>query len=524
MRKYLIENIKINIDNLISSGEREVIINKLHLTEQKVKDFKILRKSLDARKRNTEGVFYVYSVILSYPVKPGTKGCKVSIYKDRNVHTINLNKKRKLSPIIVGSGPSGLFCALYLAKMGYAPIVFERGEDIRNRVKTVKKFFENGILNLNSNVQFGLGGAGTFSDGKINSRIKNPLKTEVLETFVKCGAPRDIMYLNKPHLGTDKLRVIVEDLKALIEYYGGRFYFNSVVTDLIIKDNAVKGVIVNDDKEYISDCVVLAVGNGARDTFNILGKNNVNMTNKSFALGFRVEHLREEIDRCCYGKFAGHKVLGAADYNLTYHDDLYKKGVYSFCNCPGGVVVAGASGEGQVVTNGMSFRSRNMTNTNSAIVVNVNESDYGSDLFAGIRFQEALEHRAFEMGGGNYNAPYMSIRDFLGIKGKTNVTPSYLPGVKECDMNELLPENLTLSIKSSFEYFNKFFDTFYNGVITGVESRTSSPVRILRNKLTLESENIKGLYPVGEGAGYAGGILSSAVDGIKAAIVINDNN
>ena len=196
-----------------------------------------------------------------------------------------------------------------------------------------------------------------------------------------------------------------------------------------------------------------------------------------------------------------HKVLGAADYNLTYHDDLYKKGVYSFCNCPGGVVVAGASGEGQVVTNGMSFRSRNMTNTNSAIVVNVNESDYGSDLFAGIRFQEALEHRAFEMGGGNYNAPYMSIRDFLGIKGKTNVTPSYLPGVKECDMNELLPENLTSSIKSSFEYFNKFFDTFYNGVITGVESRTSSPVRILRNKLTLESENIKGLYPVGEGAG-----------------------
>lgn len=523
MRKYLIENIKINIENLSHSGEREVIINKLKLTEQKVKDLKIIRKSLDARKRNTDGIFYVYSVVLSYPTKPKARGFRVSIYENKKENLINFNKNKDIKPIIVGSGPSGLFAALYLAKMGYKPLIFERGEEVKERVKTVKDFFDNAVLNENSNVQFGLGGAGTFSDGKINSRIKSPLKNEVLDTFISCGAPREIKYLNKPHLGTDKLRTIVDDLKALIEYYGGEFNFSSTVTDIIVDDDKIKGVIVNDKDEYLSDIVIMGIGNGARDTFKMLHKHNVSMVSKSFALGFRVEHLREDIDRCCYSDYAGHKVLGAADYNLTYHDEETKKGVYSFCNCPGGVVVAGASSKGQVVTNGMSFRSRNMINTNSAIVVNVNETDYGNDLFSGIRFQEELERKAYEMGGSDYKAPYMSIYDYLGLKGKTTVKPSYLPGVKECDLNELLPKNLNNAIKNSLISFNNFFETFYNGIITGVETRTSSPVRILRDKNTLESENIKGLYPIGEGAGYAGGILSSAVDGIKAALAINEN-
>ena len=523
MRKYLIENIKINIENLSGVGEREAIINRLRLTEQKVKNFKILRKSLDARKRNSDGIYYVYSVTLDYPIKPHNVGYKVSIYKEKSIPKLDLTKKKNINPIVVGSGPSGLFAALYLAKMGYEPLVFERGEDIKNRVKTVKNFFDNGVLNENSNVQFGLGGAGTFSDGKINSRIKGNLKYEVLDTFIKCGAPKDIRYLNKPHLGTDKLRIIVDDLKALIEYYGGKFYFNSTVTDLIIEQNEVKGVIINDKDEYLSNTVVLGIGNGARDTFKMLEKYKVNIENKPFAVGFRVEHLREDIDKCCYSSYAGNSELGAGSYNLTFHDENTKKGIYSFCNCPGGVVIAGASSKGQVVTNGMSFRSRNMINTNSAIVVNVNENDYGRGLFAGVEFQEKLERKAFEMGGKDYKAPYMKITDFLNIKGSVDVKPSYLPGVKECDLNELLPDNLISSIKDSFGYFHGFFNTFYNGIITGVETRTSSPIRILRDKITLESENIKGLYPVGEGAGYAGGILSSAVDGIKAAQAINEN-
>lgn len=523
MKNYLVENIKVNISLLENSGEREVIINRLNLVEQEVKDFKILKKSLDARKRDKEGIFYVYNVNFKYKGKIHAKHGKVSFY-NKTDKKLDLTKKRDIKPLIIGAGPSGLFAGLYLAKMGYEPIIFERGEDICDRVITVKDFFENGNLNEESNVQFGLGGAGTFSDGKINSRIKGDLKYEVLDTLIKCGASRNIRYLNKPHLGTDKLRMIVDDLKALIEYYGGKINFSSKVTDFIIENEKIKGVVINNDKEYLSDTVILGIGNGARDTFRLLNKSGVKLENKPFAVGYRVEHLREDIDKCCYSNYAGSKVLGSASYNLTYHDEDSNKGIYSFCNCPGGVVVAGASGKGQVVTNGMSFKKRNMLNSNSAIVVNVDSSEYGENLLDGILFQEKLENEAFNLGGGTYAAPYMSIYEYLGLKGSTSVIPSYKPYIKEADINLLLNDKLNNAIKNSLKHFNSFFDCFYDGIITGVETRTSSPVRILRDRKTMESVNICGLYPVGEGSGYAGGILSSAVDGIKAAVAINNKH
>jgi uncharacterized FAD-dependent dehydrogenase len=341
---------------------------------------------------------------------------------------------------------------------------------------------------------------------------------------VSCGAPKEILYLNKPHLGTDRLRVLVEDLRALIEYHGGSFAFESRLTDLVIKDGKVRAAVINDEIELETDCVILAVGNGARDTFRMLERRNVAMTSKPFAVGFRVEHLRQDVDRFCYSAYAGHPVLGAADYNITFNDPDTGKGVYSFCNCPGGVVVAGASQENRIVTNGMSFSGRNMTNTNSAIVVNVNDSDYGSGVLDGMKFQERLEEKAFELGGGGYVAPCMNIGDYLGIPNAgTEVVPTYRPGCVPADLTSLLDERLTGAIRNSIRQFSEFFHGFENGMMTGPETRTSSPVRILRNKTTLESENVRGLYPVGEGAGYAGGILSSAVDGIKAAVAVNEN-
>ena len=522
MKKYLIEDIKINIEDLTRTKDREAVIKKLSLDEQKVKNFSIERKSLDARKRKSEGIFYVYSVSFRYPFKPKARGVKISQYSKNETEFIIPKAKRDIRPVVVGSGPAGLFAALYLSKMGYEPLVLERGQDVRDRVKTVNAFFESGRLDTESNVQFGLGGAGTFSDGKLNSRIKSPLRHEVLKTFVSCGAPSRILYESKPHLGTDRLRTVVDDMRALIEFYGGQIMFEKKVTDIDVKDGKICSVTVNGEETIETECVILAVGNSARDTFRMLHAKGVSMSSKPFAVGYRVEHLRKEIDFCCYDRFYEHPRLGAASYSLTFNDPETRKGVYSFCNCPGGVIIAGASEENRLVTNGMSFSGRNMTNTNSAIVVNVNSEDFGTGVLDGMHFQERIEERAFALGGGEYAAPYMTIREFLGKPGGSDVKPSYRPKSRETDLSGLFDERITGSVRHALNHFGTFFETFDNGIITGAETRTSSPVRINRNKTTLESENIRGLYPVGEGAGYAGGILSSAVDGIKAAMAINE--
>lgn len=512
---YKGDNIHVNIDELINTKEREAIIKKLKLKENVLKDFKILKKSLDARKRDEKGIFYNYSVSFRYPYKLKDKYFSL-IKEEKNVKN-NYCVKTNIKPVIIGSGPSSLFAALCFVKEGISPVILERGEDIAKRVRDVKEFWEGGKLKINSNVQFGLGGAGTFSDGKLNSRIKSPYTQEILSLFVEFGASREIMYLAKPHIGTDKLRGIVSDIKEYLEKNGAVFYFNSKVTDFIIKENKIKGVIVNDKDEFIGDTVIMGIGNGARDTFKKLNEKGVKMASKPFAVGFRAEHLQEEINKACYGKYYNHPVLKAGEYALKYNDDETKKGVYSFCNCPGGVVINSSSEENRLVTNGMSFYKRNMINANSAIVISVDESDFGKGVLDGIRFQEKIEEAAFGFGGGMGCAPFMSIREFLGEKGKSNVTPTFKPGVTESDLRLMFDDYLINIMKKAMKSYIAYMPCFIDGCLTAVESRTSSPVRILRDNETFESVNIKGLYPIGEGAGYAGGILSSAVDGYKVA-------
>ncbi len=518
--RYKADNVKINIDLLLKTKEREAIIKRIGLREESVKEFEILRKSLDCRYRDTKGIFYVYTVTFLYDKRINKKNVKP--YKIKQINRINFNKNNDFTPVIVGAGPSGLMCGYYLLKMGYKPVILERGKDMRERVLDVKGFSDNGDLNPNSNVVFGLGGAGTFSDGKLNSRVKSDLKYEVFDIFIKMGAGKEIRYMAKPHLGTDKIREVISNLKEYMIDLGAVFHFDSTVTDFFIEDNKIKGVEVNGSEVINADTVILAIGSSARDTIYTLHKRKVNLENKPFAVGFRIEHLREEIDKCVYGSFYNHKLLKGGEYVLTYHDEKMNKGVYSFCQCPGGVVVASSSNKNQVVTNGMSFSKRNMINTNSAIVVNVNESDYGSEILSGVKFQEKIEKKAFEMGGGDFNAPCMDVYDFLEMKGKCSVKPSYKPGVKYVDIRNFYDEKISASIKNALKYFNECIPCFYNGVLTAVETRTSSPVRILRDKESYQSVNIKGLYPIGEGAGYAGGILTSAIDGIKIAMKLNE--
>lgn len=528
MTKYQISNIKIDFKILETTKQREAIINKLGLVEQLVKEFKIIKKSLDARKRNSAGIFYVYTVSFSYSEKIRlSQDVKIIDKNSENEQVISdseMLKNKNIKPVIVGAGPAGLFAALYLAKMGYKPLIFDRGKDIEERTSDVNNFSATGEINPESNISFGLGGAGTFSDAKLNSRVKSPLRKAVLEEFISVGAPKSIIYDAKPHLGTDKIRVIMSDLKAKIEYYGGEFHFSSKLTDIKISNNKVESIIINNEDEYQTDALIIAIGNAAKDTFKMIHELKIDMSNKPFAVGFRVEHKREEIDRAVYGQYAGSKILGAGSYNLTYNDKETGRGIYSFCNCPGGVVVAAANDYNQVATNGMSFYNRSMENTNSAIVVNVTSKDFGDEVLGGVKFQEEIERKAFELGGGDYKAPCQSVYEFMGIEDKkTNVVPTYKPGVKYTDLNDLLPKELNTAIQNGLKKFSAIFPCFAHGILTGVESRTSSPVRIIRDNKTLESTNTKGIYPAGEGSGYAGGILSSAVDGIKIALAINNN-
>ena len=430
-------------------------------------------------------------------------------------------------PIVIGTGPCGLFVALILAQMGLRPLILERGKQVRERTVDTFGFWRKRELNPESNVQFGEGGAGTFSDGKLYSQIKDPKHygRKVLTEFVKAGAPEEIMYVSKPHIGTFRLVKMVEEMRAEIERLGGEYRFESKVVDIDIvpgpDGGQVRGVVLDSGETIASNHVALAIGHSARDTFEMLQRRGVYIEAKPFSIGFRVEHPQSLIDSCRFGPSAGHPILGAADYKLVHHASNGRS-VYSFCMCPGGTVVAAASEPGRLVTNGMSQYSRNERNANSAIVVGITPADYPGDPLAGIALQRELEERAFALGGGNYDAPGQLVGDFVAGRASTefgSVVPSYKPAVHLTDLASALPEYAITALREAFPAFNKQIKGYYkaDAVLTGVETRTSSPIRIKRRDDDLQSLNTRGLFPAGEGAGYAGGILSAAVDGIKVA-------
>ncbi len=464
----------------------------------------ITKKSVDARKKSD--VRLVYSVLAYFGEKPCPERLKVPKVQSDN------------RPVVVGSGPAGLFAAYILAKGGLCPIVLERGKKVSERKADVDHFFKTGRLNPDSNVQFGEGGAGTFSDGKLNSGISSPLCREVMEIFFECGAPEEIKYLSKPHIGTDKLTIVIENMRNRIIGMGGEFIFGSTVTDVSIKNGKVAGVTA--DRFYPADHVIFAIGHSARDTFKMLFEKGVPIRQKIFSAGVRIEHPQQMINRAQYGDFA--KDLPAADYKLAISGKAY-----TFCMCPGGVVVAAASEDGGVVTNGMSNHARDGKNANSALLVNVGPEDFGSDHpLAGIEFQRKLERAAYEAGGGGYKAPAQLLGDFIrGEKSSVlgEIEPTYQPGVTLTNLTTFLPHFISSSLKDAVTEMGRKIKGFDrpDAVLTGVESRSSSPVRIIRDENMMSS--VKGLYPAGEGAGYAGGITSAAVDGIKCALAVIEN-
>lgn len=426
-------------------------------------------------------------------------------------------------PIVVGFGPCGIFAGLLLAQMGFKPIILERGTEVRQRTKDTWGLWRKSVLNPESNVQFGEGGAGTFSDGKLYSQIKDPkfLGRKVLHEFVKAGAPEEILYVSKPHIGTFRLTGMVETMREEIRALGGEVRFQERVTDVLIEDGQLVGVELASGETLHSKHVVLALGHSARDTFRMLHSRGVFMEAKPFSVGFRIEHPQSLIDRARLGKYAGHPKLGAADYKLVHHAKNGRS-VYSFCMCPGGTVVAATSEPNRVVTNGMSQYSRNERNANSGIVVGITpEVDYPGGPLAGIELQERLESHAFILGGSDYKAPAQLVGDFINGTPSTElgeVEPSYKPGVALGDLALALPDFAIEAIREALPAFEKQIRGYslHDAVLTGIETRTSSPLRITRNE-SLQSMNVKGLFPAGEGAGYAGGILSAGVDGIRIA-------
>ena len=398
-----------------------------------------------------------------------------------------------------------------LSKYGYKPLLIERGEKIEDRVKTVEKFWEDNNLNTESNVQFGEGGAGTFSDGKLNTLVKDKYfrMKKVFEIFVECGAPKEIMYDYKPHIGTDKLREVVINMRNKIISMGGEFRYSTKLTDLIIKDNKITGIIVNNEEKIETDTVFLAIGHSARDTYEVLRGNNIEMKSKPFAVGVRIEHKQEDINKCLYKDY--YDKLGPASYKLTYNT-ADGRGVYSFCMCPGGYVVNASSEKGRLAINGMSNYERESGIANSALVVSVTPNDYGEDLFDGVKFQRELEEKAYKLGNGFI--PCQSYIDFVNKKETKNFEYINTKGnYKSADLNKLLPEYISNSIKEAMPHFKKQISCFDKGILLGIESRTSSPITILRDDNG--ESNIKGIYPVGEGAGYSGGITTSSMDALK---------
>ena len=516
-----------HVEGAHAEGEiRAAVLKRLGIAEDKLISHIIFKRGVDARK--PDAILFTYTldvelrdeaaVLAQFKNNP-----HVSITPDTRYHFVAQASKNLSRPVVIGLGPAGLFAGLLLAQMGFRPLILERGKEVRERTKDTFGLWRQGVLNPESNVQFGEGGAGTFSDGKLYSQIKDPryLGRKVLEEFVKAGAPEEILYVSHPHIGTFRLVGMVEKMRETIQSLGGEIRFQSRVDDIAIADGKVSGVVLANGERIATNHLVLAIGHSARDTFEMIHKRGIYIEAKPFSIGFRIEHPQSLIDAARYGKNAGNPLLGAADYKLVHHASNGRS-VYSFCMCPGGTVVAAASEPGRVVTNGMSQYSRNERNANAGIVVGITPADYPGDALAGVEFQRQWETRAFNLGGKNYHAPGQLVGDFLNSKPSHefgSVQPSYTPGVQLCDLSSALPDYAIAAIREAIPVFAKQIKGFdlADAVLTGVETRTSSPIRIKRRDDDLQSINTTGLYPTGEGAGYAGGILSAAVDGIRVA-------
>ncbi|RMR03496.1 hypothetical protein ALP93_04346 [Pseudomonas syringae pv. helianthi] len=507
---------------------RLALLQRLGIDSSELLDFTLFKRSYDARKKSSE-LCFIYTIDFQVSDE---EALLRKLVNDRHVgpapdvsYKVVGHAPEGLAerPIVVGFGPCGIFAGLLLAQMGFRPIILERGTEVRQRTKDTWGLWRKNVLNPESNVQFGEGGAGTFSDGKLYSQIKDPkfIGRKVLHEFVKAGAPEEILYVSKPHIGTFRLTGVVENMRHQIEALGGEVRFQQRVADLLIEDGQLLGVQLDSGEQIKSRHVILALGHSARDTFRMLHGRGVFMEAKPFSVGFRIEHPQSLIDRARLGKYAGHPKLGAADYKLVHHASNGRS-VYSFCMCPGGTVVAATSEPGRVVTNGMSQYSRNERNANSGIVVGISpEQDFPGSPLAGIELQERLESHAYLLGGSSYEAPAQLVGDFIAGRASTalgSVEPSYKPGVKLVDLAEALPAFAIEAIREALPAFDKQIKGFslHDAVLTGIETRTSAPLRITRGP-TLQSLNTKGLYPAGEGAGYAGGILSAGVDGIRVA-------
>ena len=514
---------------------RAAILKRLGIPESELVRFEIFKRGVDARK--SHAILYVYSIDIEVRneaklLAKFSRDPHVKPAPDTNYHFVaKAPASLPERPVIVGFGPAGIFAALILAQAGFRPIVLERGKAVRERTKDTWGLWRKRKLDPESNVQFGEGGAGTFSDGKLYSQIKDPKHygRKVLQEFVKAGAPEEILYVSHPHIGTFRLVGMVEEMRNTIIGLGGEIRFESRVEDIELENGEVRGVVLHNGERIATRHLVLAVGHSARDTFEMIHRRGIYIEAKPFSVGFRIEHPQSLIDKARYGKSYSEDLLsklGAADYKLVHHASN-GRAVYSFCMCPGGTVVAATSEEGRVVTNGMSQYSRNERNANAGIVVGISpEQDYPGDPLAGMRFQRELESRAFELGGSDYSAPGQLIGDFLANRPSTKfgeVLPSYTPGVKLTNLDSVLPEYAISAIREAIPAFARQIPGFdlTDGVLTGVETRTSSPIRIKRDDDTLQSINTKGLYPTGEGAGYAGGILSAAVDGICVAEAVS---
>ncbi len=507
---------------------RVAILQRLKIDARELLGYSVARRGYDARKKSE--IVFVYSLDVAVIDEARLlKRCSgeqhIKPTPDTEYQFVaRAPANLKTRPVIIGTGPCGFMAALLLAQMGFKPLILERGKEVRQRTKDTWALWRNHQLDPESNVQFGEGGAGTFSDGKLHTQIQDPrhLGMKILREFVKAGAPEEILYLSKPHVGTFRLVSMLEKIRAEIIGLGGEFRFESRVTDIDIDNRQVCGVVLAGGERIACDHVILAIGHSARDTFQMLYDRGVYIEAKPFSIGFRIEHPQALIDRCRFGGFAGHPDLGAADYKLVHHCKNGRS-VYSFCMCPGGTVVAATSEEGRVVTNGMSQYSRNERNANSGIVVGITPADFPSaHPLAGIELQRDLESRAFVLGGSNYAAPGQLVGDFL--RGRPSIAlgsvlPSYTPGVHLTDLSTALPDYAIAAIREALPAFERQIKGFamHDAVLTGVETRTSSSVRIKRNREDYQSINTLGLYPAGEGAGYAGGILSAAVDGIEAA-------
>lgn len=492
-------------------------IIKRGIKPENIERIEHVKRSIDSRKKSE--IKFVYNLEITLKEAVSNLHKDFSIPKEIKMEK-RVPKKDMGSIAVIGTGPAGLFAALRLCEYGFKPIIFERGEMVDNRDKAIESFYSTSVLNPNSNIQFGEGGAGTYSDGKLNTRIRSGYINKVFLELVESGAQENILWDYKPHVGTDILKVVVKNIREKIKSLGGEFHFNTLVENVVILNNKVVALDIRDkfgNKERLPfDRVLMGVGHSARDTYKMLHKNGVFMENKAFAVGARIEHPRKDIDEMQYGKFVNHPLLEAATYNLAYNNREEERGIFSFCMCPGGVIVNAASETGGTLVNGMSYSTRDGEFSNSALVVGIKENEFGDELFSGMKFQESIERKTFELIN-NYGALTQNVLDFMNNKTTTRqLKSSYPMEMKNYDLNNLFPEVISNNMKYAMKHWEKTQRNFIskNANLIAPETRTSAPVRITRNEFG-ESISTKGLYPIGEGAGYAGGIVSAAVDGLK---------